>query len=38
MEYAVDMGVGFMIYIPVFIKIISTIQKFMRRMHRDTDI
>jgi hypothetical protein len=38
MKYAIDMGLGAMIYTPIFIKIGSVILKLMgRRIHRYTD-
>jgi hypothetical protein len=37
MKYATEMGSGAMIYIPIFIKICSGIQKLVRRIHRHTD-
>jgi hypothetical protein len=37
MKYAVEMGLGAMIYIPSFIKIVSPILKLIRVIHRHTD-
>jgi hypothetical protein len=37
MKYAVEMGLGAMVYIADFIKIGSAIQKLIRKIHRYTD-
>jgi hypothetical protein len=37
MKYAVEMGSAAMIYIPSFIKIVSSTQKLIEGIHRHTD-
>jgi hypothetical protein len=37
MEYAVETGLGVMIYIPSFVKIVPVIQKLIGGIHRHTN-
>jgi hypothetical protein len=37
MKYAIEMGLGAVIYIPNFIQIGSGVQKLIRRIHTQTD-